>query len=136
MGPAEEVTSVIGPVSGVGLAFVPEEGAREVVANKVISVPGRRNKILPTGTSRILHASLGGGPAQYMFFFGLAPTTLGLALVVWAVSTRSLSDGLRRTTMAAAILIAVGGWACVRTAGVTNDLKPELHWRRDEPLLQ
>jgi hypothetical protein len=28
--------------------------------------------------------------------------------------------------MAATILIAVGGWACVRTGGVTNDLKPDL----------
>jgi hypothetical protein len=28
------------------------------------------------GTLRILHASLAIGPAQYMFFFGLAPTEL------------------------------------------------------------
>jgi outer membrane protein assembly factor BamB len=81
------------------------------------------------GTLRILHASLGVGPARFMFFFGLVPTTLGLALVVWAVATRGLSDRLRRTTMAATILIAVGGWACVRTAGVSNDFKPDLHWR-------
>jgi outer membrane protein assembly factor BamB len=80
------------------------------------------------GTSLILHASLA-GPARFMFFFGLAPTTLGLAFVAWAASTRGLADGLRRTTMAATILIAVGGWACVRTAGVTNDLQPDLHWR-------
>src|SRR5205807_7585933 len=50
-------------------------------------------------------------------------------LVVWAVATRGLSDGIRRTTMAATILIAVGAWVCVRTDGVTNDLKPDLHWR-------
>src|SRR5437879_5308133 len=54
---------------------------------------------------------------------------LGLALVVWAVATRGLSGGLRRATMAAAILIAVGGWACVRIGGITNDFKPDLHWR-------
>jgi len=81
------------------------------------------------GTSRILHASLATGPSMFLFIFGLAPLTLGLALVVWAVATRGLSDGLRRTTMAAAILIAVGGWACVRVGGVSNDLRPELHWR-------
>jgi outer membrane protein assembly factor BamB len=80
------------------------------------------------GTSRILHVSLGGGPALVLFIV-LALPTLGLALVVWAVATRGLSDGLRRTTMAAAILIAVGGWACVRTGGLTNDFKPDLHWR-------
>jgi outer membrane protein assembly factor BamB len=81
------------------------------------------------GTSRILHVSLATGPAVFMFLFGLAPLTLGLAFVVWAVSTRGLSDRLRRTTMAATILTAVGVWACVRTNGVTNDFKPELHWR-------
>jgi hypothetical protein len=81
------------------------------------------------GSSRILHASLATGPAIFLFIFGLAPPSLSLAFVVWAVSTRGLSDGLRRTTMAATILIAVGGWACVRTGGVTNDLKPDLHWR-------
>src|SRR5690242_11931041 len=69
------------------------------------------------GTLRILHASFGAGPARFMFI-GLALPALGLALVVWAVSTRGLSDGLRRTTMAAAILIAVGVWACVRVGGV------------------
>jgi outer membrane protein assembly factor BamB len=80
------------------------------------------------GTSRILHVSLGAGLAQVMFLY-LALPTLGLALVVWAAATRGLSGGLRHTTMAATILIAVGGWACVRTSGVTNDLNPELHWR-------
>jgi outer membrane protein assembly factor BamB len=80
------------------------------------------------GTSPILHVSFGAGPARFLFF-ALALPALGLALVVWAVSTRGLSDGLRRTTMAAAILIAVGGWACVRVGGVANDLKPDLHWR-------
>ena len=81
------------------------------------------------GTSRILHASLSAGSAIYMFIFGLAAPALSLAFVVWAVSTRGLSAGLRRTTMAAAILIAVGGWVCVRTGGVSTDFKPDLHWR-------
>jgi outer membrane protein assembly factor BamB len=80
------------------------------------------------GTSRILDASLGAGPARFLFFV-LALPPLSLALVAWAVATRGLSDGLRRTTMAAAILIAVGGWVCVRVGGVSNDLQPELHWR-------
>ena len=80
------------------------------------------------GTSRILHVSLGSGPAMFLFIV-LALPALGLALVVWAVSTRGLSELLRRATMAAAIVIAVGGWACVRIGGVANGLKPELHWR-------
>ena len=31
--------------------------------------------------------------------------------------------------MVATILIACGGWACVRTGGFTNDFKHDLHWR-------
>jgi len=80
------------------------------------------------GTLRILDVSLGAGQARFLFI-ALALPALGLALVVWAATTRGLSDALRRSTMAATILIAVGGWACVRVGGVTNDLKPELHWR-------
>jgi outer membrane protein assembly factor BamB len=80
------------------------------------------------GISRILDSSFATGMASVLLIL-LALPALGLALVVWAVATRGLSDGLRRTTMAAAILIAVGGWACVRVGGVTNDLNPELHWR-------
>jgi outer membrane protein assembly factor BamB len=80
------------------------------------------------GISRILDGSFAAGMASVLFVV-LALPALGLALVVWAVAARGLSDGLRRTTMAAAILIAVGGFAFVRIGGVTNDLKPELHWR-------
>ncbi len=81
------------------------------------------------GTSRILDKSIATGSMGFLFAFGLAPATLGLALVAWAVATRGLSDGLRRATMAATILIACGGWACVRTGGFTNDFKHDLHWR-------
>ena len=81
------------------------------------------------GTSRILHVSIATGSMGFLFIFGLAPPSLGLAFVAWAVATRGLSDGLRRATMAATILIAVGGWACVRTGGFTNDFKHDLHWR-------
>jgi hypothetical protein len=78
------------------------------------------------GTLPLLHVSLGAGQARIMFIV-FALQILGLALVVWAVATRGLSDGLRRTTVAATILIAVGGWACVRIDGITNDFKPDLH---------
>ncbi len=81
------------------------------------------------GTSRILDKSIATGSMGFLFFFGLAPPTLGLAFVAWAVATSRLSAGLRRATMAATILIACGGWACVRTGGFTNDFKHDLHWR-------
>ena len=80
------------------------------------------------GTSRIVDASLGPGRVPVLLIV-LSLPTLGLALVVWAIATRNLSNGLRRTTMAAAILIAIGGWACVRMGGVTNDFRADLQWR-------
>jgi outer membrane protein assembly factor BamB len=79
-------------------------------------------------TSRLLDASFASGPAPAVFIW-FALLTLAPALVVWAVATRALSNGLRRTTMAAAILIAVGGWACFRIGGLTNNFRPDLHWR-------
>jgi outer membrane protein assembly factor BamB len=46
--------------------------------------------------------------------------TLALAFVGWAVLGRSLPEGVRRATMVAVILLACGGWALVRTYGVSG----------------
>ncbi len=83
------------------------------------------------GTSFILDKSIATGSMGFLFLFALAPPTVGLALVAWAVATSRLplSDGLRRATLAAAILIACGGWACARTGGFTSHFKHDLHWR-------
>jgi len=80
-------------------------------------------------TSRIIDKSLATG-AQGMLFPMLAIPGVGLALVVWAVATRRLSNGPRRATMAAAILLACGVWGLVRTGGFTaSNFHNDLHWR-------
>ncbi len=79
-------------------------------------------------TSRLVHESIATG-AQGMLLTILAPPGLGAAFVVWAVTTRHLSVGLRRTTMVATILLACGVWAFVRTGGVTGSYSSDLHWR-------
>src|SRR5580704_5826732 len=54
-------------------------------------------------TKNIVDVSLATG-AQGMLLYFLAIPGICLALVTWAVATRNLSNGLRRVTMAAAIL--------------------------------
>src|SRR5712692_2836461 len=80
-------------------------------------------------TSRIIDKSIATG-AQGMLFPILAIPAVGLAFAVWAVATSRLSDGARRATMVATILLACGGWALVRTGGFTaSSFRNDLHWR-------
>jgi outer membrane protein assembly factor BamB len=78
--------------------------------------------------SRFTHVSIATG-AEGVWFYILAIPVLGLTFVVWAVSTRRLSNGYRRITMILAILLACGAWTLVRTGGLTANLKNDLHWR-------
>ncbi len=75
-----------------------------------------------------LHISIAKG-AMGRLYPVLAIPALGLALVAWAVATRSLSGGIRRATMVATILAACGGWALIRTGGLTASFDNDLHWR-------
>src|SRR5580658_1162970 len=79
-------------------------------------------------TKRIVDVSIATG-AQGLLFFFLAPPLLGPVFVAWAVVTRRLPDRVRRVSMVATILIAIGGWALVRTGGFTANLHHDLHWR-------
>jgi outer membrane protein assembly factor BamB len=80
-------------------------------------------------TRRFVEKSIATGAMGYLFFFFAIPT-LAVAFVAWAVATRRLSDGLRRATMVATILLACGVWALVRTGGFTfATFKNDLHWR-------
>jgi len=68
--------------------------------------------------------------AQGMLFPILTIPALSLAFVAWAVATSRLSDGTRRATMVATILLASGVWALVRTGGFTaSNFHNDLHWR-------
>ena len=82
-------------------------------------------------TSRIVHPSIAGGMMGMMLPIFAIPI-LGLAFVAWAVATRRLSDGLRRVTMVAAILLACGVWTLLRTGGISGMGDSDFHWRWTE----
>ena len=53
---------------------------------------------------------------------------LCLALVAWALVTVRLSDGARRVSLVAAIVLACAPWTLLRTAGI-GSAGSEFHWR-------
>jgi len=79
-------------------------------------------------TSHLIHISIKEG-AQGLLFPILAIPVVSLALVAWALTTSRLSDGIRRVTMVATIVIACGGWALVKTGGFTGSFQNDLQWR-------
>jgi outer membrane protein assembly factor BamB len=79
-------------------------------------------------TSRVVHESIAKG-AMGMLFYVLAIPVVCLAFVAWAAATRNLPDGVRRTTMVAAVALGCATWTLVRTGGFTGDFKNDIHWR-------
>ncbi|MGA3186478.1 MAG: PQQ-binding-like beta-propeller repeat protein [Bryobacteraceae bacterium] len=79
-------------------------------------------------TPRILHPSIATGMMGIMFFIFALPG-LCLAFVVSVAVGRNLSDGPRRATMAAAILLACGAWAFLRTGGINSSAASDFAWR-------
>jgi outer membrane protein assembly factor BamB len=77
---------------------------------------------------RILDPSIATGAMGILYFMYAIPP-LCLAFVVWAVATRNLSDGTRRVTMVATILLACSAWALVRTNGFNAEFSSDLAWR-------
>ncbi|HSC27828.1 MAG TPA: PQQ-binding-like beta-propeller repeat protein [Vicinamibacterales bacterium] len=78
-------------------------------------------------TSRLVHESIAGGNMGMLLYVYAIPV-LGIALVVWAVTTRRLPDSARRASLVAAILLACAPWTLLRTAG-TMSTGSEFHWR-------
>ena len=76
-----------------------------------------------------LHVSIRGGMMGYLFAVYAVPI-VALALVAAAVVTRGQPAAVRRVTLAAAIVLAVGAWAMVRTGGfkATFDHDFALRW--------
>lgn len=79
-------------------------------------------------TPRITDPSIRTGMMGMLFYVYAIPV-LCLAFVGWAAASRRLSDGLRRVSMAATILIACGLWALVRTGGISGDSQSDFQWR-------
>jgi outer membrane protein assembly factor BamB len=75
----------------------------------------------------IVHESIRGGHMGNMLLLYSVPI-LSLALVVWAVATRRLSNPVRRASLVVAIVLASVPFVLMRTAGVIG-ASSELHWR-------
>ncbi len=78
-------------------------------------------------TRRIVHESIAGGMMGMLLPVYAVPV-LSLALVTGAVLGGRLSSGLRRVTMAGAILLAAGAFALIRTEGMMG-FQSVFHWR-------
>ena len=78
-------------------------------------------------TRLLVHESIRGGHMGMMPVLYAVPV-LGVALVVWAVLTHRMPDGMRRATMVAAIVLACVPFVLIRTGGVIGAAS-ELHWR-------
>jgi outer membrane protein assembly factor BamB len=80
-------------------------------------------------TWALAHVSISTG-AMGMLVPMLGLPVLGLALSIWAVASRGLSDGARRVSMAATIVIACTALLLLRTDGMTSTLVGnDFHWR-------
>jgi outer membrane protein assembly factor BamB len=79
-------------------------------------------------TSRVVHESIATGMMGFMLVIYAVPV-LSLAFVAWAVSSRRLSDGLRRASMAATILLTCGVFTLLRTGGITGNGGSDFKWR-------
>jgi outer membrane protein assembly factor BamB len=78
-------------------------------------------------TSRLIHVSVAGG-GMGMLFYVLAVPPVVLAFVAALVATRQLTEGVRRASAAAAILVAAFAWTLVRTGGISST-GSDFHWR-------
>lgn len=81
-------------------------------------------------TKRLVHVSLAGGGMGMLLYIYAVPV-VSLALVVWAVATRylSLSNGPRRVSLVAVILLACGVFTLLRTGGISGEGDSDFHWR-------
>ncbi len=79
-------------------------------------------------TSYVVHESISNGMMGMMLFI-LGIPVLSLALVASVVVARNLSNGPRRASIAAAILLACGGFTLLRTGGISGGGQSDLHWR-------
>lgn len=79
-------------------------------------------------TYKIVHESISGGAMGYLLPV-IALPIVSLALVVWAVASRSLAAAPRRASMVVAIFVAYGLFALIRTGGFTGNFDHDFHFR-------
>jgi outer membrane protein assembly factor BamB len=86
--------------------------------------------LVPTAliaTRSVVHPSIAGGAMGYLLFLYAIPV-IAFALVAAAVATHRFSTTVRRAAIAAAIVIASGVFAALRTGGLSSD-GSDFHWR-------
>jgi outer membrane protein assembly factor BamB len=79
-------------------------------------------------TSRVIDKSIATGMMGFMFGMYSIPV-LSLALVAGAAAGSRLSDGPRRASLVAAILLACGLLLALRTEGLTGEGRSQFAWR-------
>jgi outer membrane protein assembly factor BamB len=79
-------------------------------------------------TSRVVHPSMANAGMGVLLYIWAIPF-LSLALVGWAVASRRRSRGPRLAALPAAIGLACGAFALVRTGGISGEGAADLHWR-------
>ena len=79
-------------------------------------------------TSRVVHISIRTGSMGFLFPV-LALPVMALGLVAWAAATRRLTDGVRRISFLAVILVICGVFTVIRTGGFTGDFDHDFQWR-------
>jgi len=79
-------------------------------------------------TSRVLHTSMATGMMGYLFPIYALPV-VALALVGWAVTAQPLGVRPRRVALVAAIVLACGVFALLRTEGFSGYIDQEFAWR-------
>jgi outer membrane protein assembly factor BamB len=79
-------------------------------------------------TPLVLHPSIATGAMGGLFFILVIPP-LSLAFVAWAAMSRRLGGLARYVALVAAVAMACGGWALVRTGGFTGNFDNDLQWR-------
>lgn len=84
--------------------------------------------VVLVGTFQILDKSIVTANMGLMFSIYSIPV-MCLALVVWAIITRTLTQKVRRLTLVATILLASGFWAFLRTDGMDAEIHHDFKWR-------
>ncbi len=82
-------------------------------------------------TSQLLHVSVATAGMGFLFPMYAVPL-LCIAFVAWALIAGRLSNGARRVSMVATIVLACGVWTLLRTGGITGDLHSDFAWRWSE----
>ncbi|MBN1781677.1 PQQ-binding-like beta-propeller repeat protein [bacterium] len=79
-------------------------------------------------TAPFLHESIGNAGQGFLFPIHAVPV-MSAAFALCAAACHGLSEKMRRTALAAVILLSCGAWVLIRTGGIDNEGRSDLDWR-------